>query len=91
MNDDLITDNMSLVYHIIHHDYPRYKTDEDVIQSGMLGLVKASKNFDASKGKFSTYARRYIHGEIKKELKKREANKICLSLEQLQEGRDVNW
>lgn len=39
---------------------------DDVFQSGCVGLVKATKKFDASKGlKFSTYAVPVILGEIK--------------------------
>ncbi len=34
---------------------------DDVMQEGMIGLIKASKKFDASKGyNFSTYARHYV-------------------------------
>lgn len=39
---------------------------DDVFQSGCMGLVKAAKKFDASKGvQFSTYAVPVIIGEIK--------------------------
>ena len=85
MNDKLITENIPLVYHIIYHDYPSLSKDEDIIQCGMLGLVKAAKGFDENKGSFSNYARQYIHGEIKKELRKRNNDKVTISLEQLQE------
>lgn len=39
---------------------------DDVFQSGCIGLVKAAKNFDSSRGvQFSTYAVPVILGEIK--------------------------
>lgn len=39
-------------------------TLDDLITEGVLGLVKAIERFDPKKGKFSTYARKWIHGEM---------------------------
>ena len=53
----LVEDNIGLVYFIIRKYYPTLASNEDVIQEGMVGLVKAANTFDESKGvKFSTYA-----------------------------------
>lgn len=52
----LITDNMTLVYYLVNKYYPTYTRDEDVIQEGMLGLCKAAEKFNSEKGKFSTFA-----------------------------------
>lgn len=66
--DKLVLDNMRLVY----YTYERLsQTDmiaaykDDIIQEGMVGLVKAAKNFDPSKGfKFATFAVRCIRNEM---------------------------
>lgn len=81
--NELITDNIGLVYHIVKHDFPKYAYDEDVIQSGLLGLVKCAKRYDPDKGSFSNYARNYIKGEIWKELKSRIPESATVSLEDL--------
>lgn len=85
MNDKLITENIKLVYFLIHKYYPKYIKDEDVIQSGKLGLVQAAKHYDKEKGKFSTYASVIICREIGKELKKRVGDKLNVSYEFLVE------
>lgn len=84
--DKLIQDNIPFVYYIIHKYYPTFSKDEDIIQSGMVGLVKAANKFDASKGKFSTYAGVIIKNEIAKELKLRVNDSITIPLSQLQGG-----
>lgn len=92
MNDDLILENMPLVYHIIQKDYPHYVKDEDIVQCGMLGLIRSARNFDSSKGKFANYARKFIHGEIKRELSRRKCDHLNVSLDQLISKKDdVNW
>lgn len=92
MNDTLIVENMNLVYHIVQRDYPRYASDDDIIQCGMLGLVKAAKNYDPTRGvTFAAYARKYVHGEIRKELKRREKDKAVVSLDALIERGDGRW
>lgn len=64
--DKLIEDNMNLVYYLINRYYPNYNKDEDVIQEGMVGLVKAADRWDESKGKFSTFASKCILNQIKR-------------------------
>lgn len=90
MSDKLVTDNMPLVHYIIKKYYATYTKDEDIIQSGMLGLVKAAKHYDKTKGKFSTYAAVVIRSEIANELKYRKNDKLNVSLESLREG-GVDW
>lgn len=67
-HDDLVSDNIRLVYYIfgklsktkflaLHKD--------DIISSGLLGLVKAANTFDVARGtKFSTYAALCIRNEM---------------------------
>ena len=60
---------MKLVYHIVHRYFPSHKHNEDMIQEGMLGLIKAADSWDESKSKFSTYASTCILNTIKNWLK----------------------
>lgn len=72
---------MNLVYYIISKDYPTFIGDEDLIQSGMLGLVKAANTWDEAKAKFSTYAYRCVSNEINQEFIRRKAHSNNISLE----------
>lgn len=52
----LIIENEALVYHVLKQMH-LYSQLEDYYDVGMIGLCKAAKTFDNSKGsKFSTYA-----------------------------------
>lgn len=56
---------------------------EDLIQIGYIGLIKAVKGFDSSKGfKFSTYAVPMITGEIKSQLRDQGNIKVSRSIKQ---------
>lgn len=60
-----IIDNMNLVHYIVHKHFPQYITNQDVIQNGYVGLIKAVDSFDESMGNtFATYAARCIFNEI---------------------------
>lgn len=70
----LIEDNMVLVYFVVRKYYPWYINDEDIIQVGMLALCKAADSWDAERSSFSSYAvwriRSYISHEIKVRLRR---------------------
>ena len=36
-----IIDNMNLVHYIVHKHFPQHITNQDVIQNGYVGLIKA--------------------------------------------------
>lgn len=62
----LIRENSALVHHIAGRFEGRGVEREDLYQIGALGLVKAIKGFDLTRGYcFSTYAVPVIVGEIK--------------------------
>lgn len=63
--DKLITDNMRLVYYLIRKYYPTYIGNEDVVQEGMLGLIKAADTWDETKRTFATYATNCIINQIR--------------------------
>lgn len=66
-----IINNMNLVHYIIHKYFPQYITNQDVIQNGYVGLIKAVDSFDESAGNaFSTYAARCIFNEIAMDLRR---------------------
>lgn len=81
MKQQLIEDNMNLVYHIVHRYYPTYVSDEDIVQSGMMGLCKAADTWESEKSEFSTYACRCILNEIRKEFYNRCRHKDVWSLD----------
>ena len=78
---DRIDTNMSLVYYIIHKYYPTFINDEDIVQSGMVGLCKAANTWDEEKSTFSTYASICILNEIRIEFRKRKKHQGVLSLD----------
>lgn len=68
--EELIKDNYSLVVSIAHRFTGRGCELEDLIQIGLIGMLKAIKSFDTERGNaFSTYAVPMIMGEIKKFLR----------------------
>ena len=77
----LIEDNMNLVYALVSREYPTYIHDEDIIQTGMLGLCQAAEKWDESKAKFSDFAWYCIRHEICKEFKRRAKHQGVLSLD----------
>lgn len=64
--DELIERNMNLVYHVVDKKVTAYTyPKEDLVQIGLVGLIKAVDRFDTSLNiKFSTYAVPLIFGEI---------------------------
>lgn len=61
--NELIENHMGLIKNIASEFYMADK--EDLIQVGVMGLLKAYKNFkDTNTAKFSTYAYPYIFGEM---------------------------
>lgn len=77
----LIEENLKLVYFIVNTYYPRYISDEDITQVGMIGLCKAAKNYDENRGTFSTFAGKCIKNEINRELRNRNKRIPTLSLD----------
>lgn len=102
--DKLFEENMNLVYFVVNKKIDkhnkRYKElgvdEEDLRQLGFIGLLKACKKFNESKGiKFSTYAVPLIYGEITNNLRDdtnitipREAMSIALKIKQKVEKQD---
>jgi RNA polymerase sigma factor (sigma-70 family) len=81
MKQQLIEDNMNLVYSLVSKEYRSHLNDEDIIQAGMLGLCKAADKWDESRGNFSTYAWYSIRNAIIDEFKQRAKHQGVLSLD----------
>lgn len=86
--DDIILENSNLV-HYVCSKYQGYTDIEDLYQVGVIGLIKAHKNYDKTKEvKFSTYAFSYIVGEISNYVRENKAIKLSRDLIRL--GRKIN-
>jgi len=70
--EKLVNDNEKLAYKVAHRFIPKTMVDfEDIKQMALIGLYKAAKGFDDSKGvKFSTFAFRVISNEVLQEMRK---------------------
>ena len=62
--EEIISTTSNLIYHIINKYFKGYEKD-DLYQVGVIGVIKAYNNYKEDKStKFSTYAYKYIYGEI---------------------------
>jgi len=72
--DELVTAHAELVKRIAYHLAARLPAGvdiDDLMQAGMIGLLEASRNFDASKGaSFETYAGIRIRGAMLDEVRR---------------------
>lgn len=81
--DTLVTDNMGLVYSSARKYVGRGAELEDLIQIGVIGLIKSIDRFDISFDvQFSTYAVVMIIGEIKRFLRDDGMIKISRSIKE---------
>lgn len=68
--ETLVEENMGLVRSIAYRFRDRGTELEDLIQIGIIGMIKAVRSFDSARGVvFSTYAVPLIMGEIKRHLR----------------------
>ncbi|MBO5489561.1 MAG: SigB/SigF/SigG family RNA polymerase sigma factor, partial [Eubacterium sp.] len=81
--DQIIRENMPLVYSIVRRFAGRGYDLEDLGQIGAIGLIKAVDKFDVNYDvKFSTYAVPLIMGEIKRFLRDDGVIKVSRSLKE---------
>lgn len=66
--EELVTEHIDLVKRIAYHLIARLPANieiDDLVQSGMMGLLEAAKNYDASRGaSFATFAGIRIRGAM---------------------------
>ena len=103
-SDDLVTKHAALVkriaYHLMSRLPPSVQAD-DLIQAGMIGLLEASRNYDATQGaSFETYAGIRIRGAMLDEIRRtdwtprsvhRKARQVAEAVRSIEneEGRDA--
>lgn len=81
--EQIIEENKNLIYSISHY-FENYPNKEDLFQAGVIGLITAYKNYDASfNNKFTTYAYTYILGEMKKFVREDKGIKISREITKL--------
>lgn len=82
--EELVNENIGLVHACCQKMRERGIEYDDLFSAGCMGLVKAAKRFDESKGfKFSTYAVPVIFGEIKQLFRDNNPVKIGRALKEL--------
>lgn len=77
----LIEDNMNFVYYLVKKYYPDFLFDEDIIQCGMVGLVKAAQTWESGRTTFLSYSSYCILNEIRQEFIRRSKYQTDTSLE----------
>ncbi len=81
--DEVVMENMGLVYSISKRFFGRGYDMEDINQIGTIGLIKAIDKFDTEYDvKFSTYAVPMIAGEIKRFLRDDGMLKVSRSIKE---------
>lgn len=82
--DQLVVDNVGLIWSIVRRFTGRGYEPEDLFQIGSIGLIKAIDKFDLSyEVKFSTYAVPMITGEIKRFLRDDGMIKVSRSIKEM--------
>lgn len=82
--DQLVVDNMGLIWSIVRRFQGRGHDLEDLFQIGSIGLIKAVDKFDFSFDvRFSTYAVPMITGEIKRFLRDDGMIKVSRSIKEM--------
>ena len=61
--EELLTQNKNFIYKIASK-YSKYYNIDDLFQVGAIGFIKAYKNYKKVDIKFTTYAYKYVLGEI---------------------------
>jgi RNA polymerase sporulation-specific sigma factor len=82
--EQLVKENVGLVWCVVKRFYGRGAEPEDLFQIGSIGLLKAIDKFDLSYDvQFSTYAVPMISGEIRRFLRDDGMIKVSRSLKKL--------
>ena len=82
--EQLVQKNIGLVKSIVSRYTARGVEKEDLIQIGMIGLIKAIDNFDLEQNvQFSTYAVPMIMGEVRRYLRDNSSLRVSRSVREL--------
>lgn len=81
--EDLLEQNMGLIWSIVRRYYGRGVESDDLYQLGCLGFLKAVRGFESGYGcQFSTYAVPKIAGEIRRFLRDDGAVKVSRTVKE---------
>ena len=84
IDDNFVKQNMGLVHSLANRFRGRGVEYEDLVSAGCMGLVKAARGFDESRGLcFSTYAVPVILGEMKRLFRDGGTVKVSRTLKEL--------
>ena len=64
MDFELLSEQYNPMIHSIYHSLHVYKDQEEYYQIGLIALWDASKHYAKQKGRFSTYAYKFIQGRM---------------------------
>lgn len=82
--EELVSTNLGLVRNLVRRFCNNGFEYDDLFQAGCIGLLKAIRSFDSSRGvMFSTYAVPVIAGEIKRYIRDNGPVKVSRSLKEL--------
>lgn len=84
MNDDLILENIPLIYKVIKDMHCYWKTEDEfqsLYDAGLEGLIRAAKSYNESKGKPSTFLYTCIKNMICREIYQSETDKRKINKE----------
>lgn len=82
--EELVKNNMGLVFNIVNRFLGRGIDREDLVQIGTIGLIKSIQKFDINFNvQFSTYAVPFILGEIKRAIRDDGSIKVSRSIKEL--------
>ena len=80
---EIILNNESFIYSIANR-FAKYKNKEDLFQAGCIGMIEAYKNYDKSRNvKFTSYAYKYIYGEMSKFVREDHTIKLSKDMSKL--------
>ncbi len=81
-NEKLVLENMGLVGYVVKRYLHTGLEYEDLIQEGMVGLIKAAKEFDVDRGvKFSSFAVICIENAIRKMIRREKRGRCKIFLQ----------
>lgn len=84
LTDEFVSENMGLVHSLANRFRNRGIEYEELVSAGCMGLVKAARGFDETRGLcFSTYAVPVILGEIRRLFRDGGAVKVSRGLKEL--------
>ena len=82
--DEVVCGNLKLVLSVVQKFSGRGYEADDLFQVGVIGLIKAVKNFDTEKNvKFSTYGVPMIFGEVRRFLRDNNSVRVSRSIRDL--------